>query len=563
HHALIGDARALVALHLEGSGDDGHRQDAEFLGHLRHHRRRTGAGASAHPRGDEQHVAPFDELDDAVTVLHGGLASDFRIGPCAQPLGDVAADLQRRAHLGVLERLRVGIDADEIHALEARLHHVRDRVAAAAAHAQHLDDGALTISIHQFKHRVLLSVESKVALKPGLHAFQYRLHAARQQRRIPRGTQIQIAFRVKQQADAGGMNRIAHHVEQSGDVLGHAEPHRHVKHLLGELDGTFHLGAAAGEHDASRHGLLQPGAAQLVANQCEQFLVARLDDFGERLAREPPRRTVADARHFDGLVGIRELRQRAGVLDLDVLGVLSRRAHGDRDVVRDLISGDRNHRGMTDRTAAEHRNVRGAAADVDHADAQVLFVLGEDRVARCELFQHDVVHRKSAALHALHDVLRGAVRAGDDVHLRLETHAGHADGVADPFLRIDDVFLRQDVQDFLIGRYRDRLGRVDDALDVALHDLLVPDGDDAVRVEAAHVAARDPGVDRVNLAPRHQLRLFDRALNRLHGRLDVDHDSFLQPARRMAADADDLERPVGLDLAHDRDDLAGADVEAY
>ena len=25
------------------------------------------------------------------------------------------------------------------------LHHVRDRVAAAAAHAQHLDDGALTI----------------------------------------------------------------------------------------------------------------------------------------------------------------------------------------------------------------------------------------------------------------------------------------------------------------------------------------------------------------------------------------------------------------------------------
>jgi hypothetical protein len=29
---------------------------------------------------------------------------------------------------------------------------VRDGIAAAAAHAQHLDDGALTIRIHQFKH---------------------------------------------------------------------------------------------------------------------------------------------------------------------------------------------------------------------------------------------------------------------------------------------------------------------------------------------------------------------------------------------------------------------------
>jgi hypothetical protein len=29
---------------------------------------------------------------------------------------------------------------------------VRDRVAAAAAHAEHLDNGALTIRVHQFKH---------------------------------------------------------------------------------------------------------------------------------------------------------------------------------------------------------------------------------------------------------------------------------------------------------------------------------------------------------------------------------------------------------------------------
>jgi hypothetical protein len=151
-HALIGDARALVAFHLERLGDDGDRQDAEFLGDLRDHGSGARAGAAAHARGDEQHVAAFDELDDAVAILHRGLAADFRVGAGAQALGDVAADLQRGAHLGVLERLRIGVDANEIHALEAGLDHVRDGIAAAAAHAQHLDDGTLTVRVHEFEH---------------------------------------------------------------------------------------------------------------------------------------------------------------------------------------------------------------------------------------------------------------------------------------------------------------------------------------------------------------------------------------------------------------------------
>ena len=44
---------------------------------------------------------------------------DFRIGARAQTLGDVAADLQSGLHLGVLQRLRVGVDAHELHALDA------------------------------------------------------------------------------------------------------------------------------------------------------------------------------------------------------------------------------------------------------------------------------------------------------------------------------------------------------------------------------------------------------------------------------------------------------------
>ena len=47
-----------------------------------------------------------------------------------------------------------------------------------------------------------------------------------------------------------------------------------------------------------------------------------------------------------------------------------------------------------------------------------------------------------------------------------------------------------------------------------------------------------PAIHRVDLAAGHQLGLFDGALDRLHGRFDVDHHALLQAARRMRADAE-------------------------
>ena len=116
----------------------------------------------------------------------------------------------------------------------------------------------------------------------------------------------------------------------------------------------------------------------------------------------------------------------------------------------------------------EDREVGGAAADVDQAHAELLLVLGEHREARGELLEHDVVDLEAAALDALDDVLRGAVGAGDDVHLGLQAHARHADRIADALLAVDDEFLRQHVQDLLVGGDRHRLGRIDHVLDVAV-----------------------------------------------------------------------------------------------
>ncbi len=131
-----------------------------------------------------------------------------------------------------------------------------------------------------------------------------------------------------------------------------------------------------------------------------------------------------------------------------------------------------------------------------------------------------------------------------------------------PSCAVDQELLRQHVQDALVGRNRHCLGGIDDVLDIAMGHFAVADRDHSVRIEAAHVAAGDAGVDRVDLAVRHQLGLLDRALDRLHRRLDVDDHALLQAARRLAAHADDLDRTVGRDLADQREHLGGADVQS-
>ncbi len=216
---------------------------------------------------------------------------------------------------------------------------------------------------------------------------------------------------------------------------------------------------------------------------------------------------------------------------------------------------------MANRAVAEHRDVGGTAADVHQAHAEFLFIIGQHRVARRQLLEHHVLDHQAAALYTLDDVLGRAVGAGDDVHLGLEPHARHADRIADPLLAVDDEFLRQHVQDALVGGDRHRLGGIDHVLDVTVRDLAVADRDHAMGVEATYVAAGDAGVDGVDLAVRHQLGFLDRALDRLHGRFDIHHHALLQPARGLTSQTDHLDGAVRSDLAHERDHLGGADIE--
>ena len=107
---------------------------------LRHDRRAAGAGAAALARGDEDHVGPLEDLLDLLAVVLGGLAADLGVGARAEAAGEFAADVELDVGVAHQQRLRVGVDRDELDALEPDLDHPVDGVDAAAADADDLDD---------------------------------------------------------------------------------------------------------------------------------------------------------------------------------------------------------------------------------------------------------------------------------------------------------------------------------------------------------------------------------------------------------------------------------------
>ena len=365
---------------------------------------------------------------------------------------------------------------------------------------------------------------------------------------------------VDDQADAGRVRRRADHVDQAADADRAGAAHRQAEHLLGDLGGALEDRGAAGQDDAGGEAVGVARAHQLALDVLEDLLDARLDDLDQRQARQHPRPAATDRRHLDGVAVADHRAGRAAVAALDLLGRVERRAQDRGDVVGDVAAAERQHRGVDDRAVGEHRDVAGAAADVDQRHAQLLLVLLEDGLGRGQGLEHDVGDLEAAAVGALDDVLGAGDRGGHDVDLGLEAHAGHAERIADAVLIVDHVLLRQDVQHLAVHRDRDRLGGLDHPRDVGLADLLVLDRDDAVAVEPADVGAGDRGEHRRDLAAGHVLGLVDRGADRAHRGVDVDHHATAQALRRRGADADDVDAVVGH-LARDRGDLGGADVE--
>ena len=102
--------------------------------------RAAGAGAAALAGGDEHHVGALEDLLDLLAVLLGGLAADLGVAAGAEAAGQLAADVELHVGVAHQQRLGVGVDGDELDALQPGVDHPVDGVDAAAADADDLDD---------------------------------------------------------------------------------------------------------------------------------------------------------------------------------------------------------------------------------------------------------------------------------------------------------------------------------------------------------------------------------------------------------------------------------------
>ena len=134
-----------AALEGERPGDDADGQGAERAGDVGDDRRAAGAGAAALAGGDEDHVGALEDLLDLLAVVLGGLRADVGVGAGAETTGQLAADVELDVGVAHQQRLRVGVDRDELDALETDLDHAVDGVDAAAADADDLDDGEVVL----------------------------------------------------------------------------------------------------------------------------------------------------------------------------------------------------------------------------------------------------------------------------------------------------------------------------------------------------------------------------------------------------------------------------------
>ena len=131
----------------ERPGDDADGERADALGDLGDDRRAAGAGAAALAGGDEHHVGALEHLFDLVAVRLGGLPADLGVAAGAEAAGELAADVELDVGVAHQQRLRVGVDGDELDALQAGVDHAVDGVDAAAADADDLDDGEVVLRV--------------------------------------------------------------------------------------------------------------------------------------------------------------------------------------------------------------------------------------------------------------------------------------------------------------------------------------------------------------------------------------------------------------------------------
>ncbi len=161
--ALLRLTHALASLEEERLGDDA---DGERALPPSRARRSTGAAPVPVPPPMPQVMKTRSALrhraQHFVAVLLDGLAADLGARAGTEPARELLADLDLDVGLGVEERLRVGVDRDELDAFEVLVDHAVDGVAATAADAHDFHASVLRRALLELERSLRQALRRRV-----------------------------------------------------------------------------------------------------------------------------------------------------------------------------------------------------------------------------------------------------------------------------------------------------------------------------------------------------------------------------------------------------------------
>ena len=195
-----------------------------------------------------------------------------------------------------------------------------------------------------------------------------------------------------------------------------------------------------------------------------------------------------------------------------------------------MIAAHGNGRRVAQHAVAEDDQFRRAAADIEQAAAQFALILREAGFRRSQRLEHRVRDFHARLIDGDHQILHGRSRGSDEVHVHFQAPADHAQRIANIVVRVEQKFLRQDVQHHAILGKRDIARGIHGVAHVVAVDVPrpVPQRDAAAAVHAANVAAGDAGDDPLDGHAGDAFGFFDRAPHRSRRRADVGDQSLAQ-----------------------------------
>ena len=458
-HALAQLRQTLLRLHHAALAFEG-----EGLGNHRHGERAQLArqagddGSAPRPRspaqagGDKHHVRAFQGFDDLFRVLQSRPPADFRVASRTQSLGQLGAQLNLQWGIGSLERLRVGIGHQKVHAFHVGGDHAVDRIAPASPDADHLDFGAVAQFIRKIHPEVAQagslahdgspSIDDWIDLSIAtiiVHQQTFLNRSDRPNRTIVIDPFLNAYSRSfpkapwtpwRHASSAGGTRESPSlpRLQTPGQgaclpwppsPVGIATRTGIPKTGSAKRRQTAELGSSTGQNHSRPQLLLASRAANFRPNQLQQFRRARLNDLTQHGITHHAGRPFPHTRDLQqGVCGLGGVALAPGLFHLFRFRDGRAQPHGN--IIGEVFAAHGNDRGVPHDARVINNQIRGAAPNVHQRHTQLTLIGREASLTGSERLKNRVLHHHPGVVHRRHHVLRSGGGRRHQVHIHFQ-----------------------------------------------------------------------------------------------------------------------------------------------